>query len=75
MEAPASPKKTTPRRLAARSGTDENAVMPDVQTYERALSDDMEKALDTLSDREKLILSLYFGLTSEEPLTLEEIGK
>ncbi len=54
---------------------DENAVPPDVQTYERALSDDMEKALDTLSDREKLILSLYFGLTSEEPLTLEEIGK
>ena len=54
---------------------DENAQMPDEQTYERALSDDMEKALDTLSDREKLILSLYFGLNGEEPLTLEEIGK
>ena len=54
---------------------DENAAMPDEQTYERALSDDMEKALDTLSDREKLILSLYFGLNGEEPLTLEEIGK
>ena len=54
---------------------DENAPMPDEQTYKRALSDDMEKALDTLSDREKLILSLYFGLTSDEPLTLEEIGK
>lgn len=54
---------------------DENAPMPDEQTYERALSDDMEKALDTLSDREKLILALYFGLSGEEPLTLEEIGK
>lgn len=54
---------------------DDNAQSPDEQTYERALSDDMEKALDTLSDREKLILSLYFGLNGEEPLTLEEIGK
>ncbi|UCG52536.1 MAG: RNA polymerase sigma factor RpoD/SigA [Candidatus Latescibacterota bacterium] len=54
---------------------DENAQMPDEQTYERALSDDMERALDTLSDREKLILTLYFGLNGEEPLTLEEIGK
>jgi RNA polymerase primary sigma factor len=54
---------------------DENAAMPDEQTYERALSDDMERALDTLSDREKLILSLYFGLNGEDPLTLEEIGK
>jgi RNA polymerase primary sigma factor len=54
---------------------DENAQMPDEQTYERALSDDMERALDTLSDREKLILTLYFGLNGEEPLTLEEIGR
>jgi len=54
---------------------DENAQMPDEHTYERALSDDMERALDTLSDREKLILILYFGLNGEEPLTLEEIGK
>jgi RNA polymerase primary sigma factor len=54
---------------------DENAQMPDDQTFEHALSDDMEKALNTLSDREKLILSLYFGLNGEDPLTLEEIGQ
>jgi RNA polymerase primary sigma factor len=40
-----------------------------------ALSDDMQKALDTLTNRERAILSLYFGLEGEEPLTLEEIGK
>jgi RNA polymerase primary sigma factor len=40
-----------------------------------ALSDDMQKALDTLTDRERAILSLYFGIEGEEPLTLEEIGK
>ena len=54
---------------------DDNAQMPDDHTFESALSDDMEKALNTLSDREKHILSLYFGLTSAEPMTLEEIGK
>ena len=54
---------------------DDNAKMPDEHTYERALSDDMERALDTLSEREKLILMLYFGLNNKDPLTLEEIGK
>jgi len=55
--------------------TDENQIPPDEGTYSNALSDDMEKALNTLSDREKMILSLYFGLGGEEPLTLEDIGK
>ncbi len=55
---------------------DDKARMPDDQTFEHALSDDMEKALNTLSEREKLILSLYFGLNGgEQPMTLEEIGK
>ena len=54
---------------------DDHAAMPDEETYERALSDDMEKALGTLSERERLILSMYFGINGEAPLTLEEIGK
>ena len=54
---------------------DDNLEAPDEQTYVNALSDDMQKALDTLTDRERAILSLYFGLEGEEPLTLEEIGK
>ncbi|MDH3216781.1 MAG: RNA polymerase sigma factor RpoD/SigA [Candidatus Krumholzibacteria bacterium] len=54
---------------------DDNAQMPDDPTYEHALSDDMEKALDTLADREKQILAMYFGLSGEQPLTLEEIGQ
>ena len=55
--------------------TDENQASPDEDTYTNALSDDMEKALGTLSDRERHILSLYFGLGGGEPMTLEEIGK
>jgi len=54
---------------------DDSSPMPDEETYGRALSDDMEKALATLSERERQILSMYFGLSREEPLTLEEIGK
>ncbi len=55
--------------------TDENQIMTDEGTYTHALSDDMEKALNTLSEREKMILVLYFGLSGEQPLTLEDIGK
>jgi len=54
---------------------DENQAPPDDLTYTNALSDDMQKALSTLTDRERKILNLYFGLEGEEPLTLEEIGK
>ena len=54
---------------------DDNLESPDEQTYVNALSDDMQKALDTLTERERAILSLYFGIEGEEPLTLEEIGK
>lgn len=54
---------------------DDGLESPDEQTYMNALSDDMQKALDTLTDREREILSFYFGLEGEEPLTLEEIGK
>ncbi len=54
---------------------DDKAQMPDDETFERALSDDMDKALDTLADREKQILCLYFGLRGADPLTLEEIGR
>jgi RNA polymerase primary sigma factor len=55
--------------------TDERQASPDEDTYVAALSDDLERALETLSERERLILSLYFGLGGEEPMTLEDIGK
>ncbi len=53
---------------------DDDQEPTDEMTYTHALSEDMRKALDTLTYREKTILSLYFGLEGEEPLTLEEIG-
>lgn len=55
--------------------TDEAQASPDEGTYASALSDDLERALGTLSARERMILTLYFGLGGEEPMTLEDIGK
>ena len=55
--------------------TDDSQERPDEGTYSHALSEDMERALNTLTEREKLILTLYFGLEGEDPLTLEDIGK
>ena len=54
---------------------DENQEPTDEMTFSNALSDDMIKALSTLTERERMILSLYFGLGDSEPMTLEEIGK
>jgi RNA polymerase primary sigma factor len=54
---------------------DDNSASPDEDTYTNALSDDIEKALNTLSEREQMILRLYFGVGGQEPLTLEDIGK
>jgi RNA polymerase sigma factor (sigma-70 family) len=37
--------------------------------------EELEKVLSTLTEREQKILALRFGLTGEEPLTLEEVGR
>ncbi len=55
--------------------TDESQAAPDEDTYAAALSDDLDRALGTLSDRERSILTMYFGLGGDEPMTLEDIGK
>jgi RNA polymerase primary sigma factor len=54
---------------------DETAVTPDYLTYEGTLGEDLGRALETLTDREREILVMYYGLNGEEPITLEEIGK
>ena len=36
---------------------------------------DIRQAVEALSQREELIINLYFGLTGEEPFTLGEIGE
>lgn len=55
--------------------TAEGQEAPDEGTYTAALSEDLERALGTLSERERCVLTMYFGLGGDEPMTLEEIGR
>jgi RNA polymerase primary sigma factor len=53
---------------------DELQPAPDEALLDESLRLEIERALRTLSGREAQVISLYFGLTQEKPLTLEEIG-
>lgn len=53
---------------------DEDQASPDESLLSDSLRVEIEKALDTLSPREALVINLYFGLNHAKPLTLEEIG-
>jgi RNA polymerase primary sigma factor len=37
--------------------------------------EDVQKALDSLPERERLVLELRYGLSGEQPYTLEEVGQ
>lgn len=47
---------------------------PDGRLLVESLSDDVDRALTILPDRERTILTLRFGLDGNEPWTLDEIG-
>jgi RNA polymerase primary sigma factor len=48
---------------------------PDFLLMNESLKNEIERALSSLSKREAEVLTLYFGLNKEHPLTLEEIGE
>ncbi|MGM0502421.1 MAG: sigma-70 family RNA polymerase sigma factor, partial [Bacillota bacterium] len=54
---------------------DTNAPTPEQLTQKELLQDELDEVLDTLSDREKRILKLRFGLLDGRPRTLKEIGQ
>jgi RNA polymerase primary sigma factor len=54
---------------------DESAEAPADSALASMLQDDLRSVLDTLSDRERRVLELRFGLADGRPRTLEEIGK
>jgi RNA polymerase primary sigma factor len=53
---------------------DKKAVSPANETVRGMLKEEMNTALGTLTDREKKILLLRFGITDGTPRTLEEVG-
>jgi RNA polymerase primary sigma factor len=53
----------------------QNQPLPDHNLINESLKIEIQRALNTLSSRERDVLKLYYGLEKENPLTLEEIGE
>jgi RNA polymerase primary sigma factor len=53
----------------------EEQELPDSCVMEISLQEEISQTLDTLSDRERDVIKLYFGIGGEAALTLEEIGE
>ena len=53
----------------------QNQPLPDYKLINESLKIEIQRALNTLSQRERDVLKLYYGLEQENPLTLEEIGE
>ncbi len=53
----------------------EEQAAPDDHLYMRVMREDVRRSLSVLAEREAMIISLYYGLGTEEALTLEEIGQ
>ena len=51
----------------------DDSPMADRTLVNESLSKEIDRALDTLSDREKMIIKMFFGIGGQEK-TLEEIG-
>jgi RNA polymerase primary sigma factor len=54
---------------------DDSQERPDDGVMDISLQEEIEKTLDTLSEREKEVVKLYFGIGEETAHTLEEIGQ
>ena len=54
---------------------DENQLEPDTPLMNDSLKDEIRKSLDTLKDRERMVIKMYFGIERDYALTLNEIGE
>jgi RNA polymerase primary sigma factor len=54
---------------------DEAAEVPFEVATESLQREDIQRALDSLPQRERQVIELRFGLRGHEPLTLEEVGR
>lgn len=53
---------------------DETAVSPEDDVFSRVMREDVDIVLNRLNARESDVIRLYFGLSDEPPLTLDQIG-
>lgn len=54
---------------------DKHQLPPDEAIMKQLMMEELETAIASLAPREAEVLKLYFGLSGDEPMTLEEIGK
>ena len=54
--------------------SDDEGLNPDTGLMSQSLKEEIENGLNILTEREKDVVSVYFGLKGNQPLTLEEIG-
>ncbi len=47
----------------------------DSNLIDESLSEEIKRSLSTLTEREREIIVLFFGLSTNHPLSLEEIGE
>lgn len=55
--------------------TDDKNDLPEVRYFKKYLREELTKVLDSLEERERDILNMYFGLTGDRSYTLKELGK
>ena len=55
--------------------SDNNTEEPDLELHIGSLEREVKDALETLKDREKDVIRMYFGIDREYALTLNEIGE
>lgn len=56
----------------------ENALTPETDAklhYNESLRKEIERSLSSLTDRQKAVIKLYFGIGVKHPLSLEDIGE
>ena len=54
---------------------DDNQIEPDTPLMNDSLKDEIRNSLDTLKDRERMVIKMYFGIERDYALTLNEIGE
>ena len=54
---------------------DDNQIAPDTPLMNESLKDEIRNSLDTLKDRERMVIKMYFGIERDYALTLNEIGE
>ncbi|AUC79923.1 RNA polymerase subunit sigma [Nonlabens sp. MB-3u-79] len=72
MDAPLKEGETSNLYDVVRSGESPN---PDRELMHESLTLEITRALETLSQKEADVISLYFGIGNQQPMSLEEIGE